>query len=340
MGDSPCVVGYQRVAAAVAVLGEWATGPSGGRLAEVLAGDEVVLARMRAAVAEMRTAPLPAGLAELVDLAELAEVDPDDGTGPDLLDAARRWYRHARTVAPGLQRSCATDIARGLLRLWDSRRLPPASGVLARRMHLRRSRITLASLVRTRSAALRCELRDDIARLTLRRAPDFAEHVSRRVAAVTGELAEAVEWEIPGTGGVRPVGVDPPPHCGAEGWLGALFGAAFGLGLAVTLGRVLAGIAPGWTTAAVAVSGATGLALACWVTATRRLLARRAALDRWVAEVVTGLRAQLDEHIAMRALTAEVRLSAPAVRDLPGFDDEPPDRSGIGTASGRHQGDF
>lgn len=324
MGDSPCFGGYQRVAAAVAVLGEWATGPSGARLSEVLAGDEVVLARMRAAVAEMRTVPLPTGMAELVDLAELAELDPADGAGPDLLDAASRWYRHARNTAPGLQRSCAIDIARGLLRLWDSRRLPWASGVPARRMYLRRSRITLTGLVRTRSIALRSELRGDIATLTLRRAPDFAEHVRRRVAAVTEELAEAVAWEIPGSGGVTPVGIDPPPHYGTEGWLGALFGAAFGLGLAVTLGRVLAGIAPAWSTAAVAVSAATGLALACWVTATRRLLARRATLDRWVAEAVTGLRAQLDEHIAMRALAAEARLSSPAVHDLPGFDDEPP----------------
>ena len=304
MPDSPCAVRYRRVAAAVAALGEVAIGPRGAPLAEVLAGDEVVLARMRAAAAVMRAAPLPAALVDVADLADLAGLEPAEGSGPDpsgpdpsgpdpsgpdpsgpdpfgpdpagsdLLEAAARWHRYARGCAPGLHRSCAVDIARGLMRLWDRRRQPVPSGALARRMQLRQARITLLGLARTRCAALRAELRGDVAALNLRRSRDFPEHVRRRVAVVEAELTDAVQWELPGGGVTAPIGIGPPPACAADDRLGALFGAVFGLGLALTVGRALAGLAPGWTGAAFAVGAATGGARAGWVVATRRLLAQ------------------------------------------------------------------
>ncbi len=344
MADSPCAVRYRRVAAAVAALDEWATGPRGAPLAEVLAGDEVVLARMRAAAAVMRTVPLPAELADVADLTDLAGLEPADGAGldqsgldqsgldlseSDLLEAASRWHRYARGCAPGLHRCCAVDIARGLMRLWDRRRQPAPSGELARRIRLRQARIALLGVARTRCAALRAELRADVAALTLRHSRDFPERVRRRVADAEAELTDAVQWELPGGGAIAPIGIGPPPVCAADDRLGALFGTAFGLGLALTVGRALAGLAPEWTGAAFAVGAATGCALAGWVVATRRLLARRAALDRWVSEVVIGLRAGLEERIAMQALTAEARQTCAAIGGLRRFGDEPDGRSDI-----------
>lgn len=65
-----------------------------------------------------------------------------------------------------------------------------------------------------------------------------------------------------------------------------VFGVAFGLGVALTLSRVVAGLAPrlhpGLTAAGIAVCLALGLAMAAWVVHIRTLLGDRAALDRWV----------------------------------------------------------
>lgn len=318
----------------MAALDELATGPQGAPLAEVLAGDEVVLARMRAAAAVMCTVPLPAELVDVADLAEPAGLDPvhhprPDPAESDLLVAAARWHRYARGSAPGLHRSCAVDIARGLMRLWDRRRQPVLSGAAGRRIQLRQARIALLGLVRTRCAALRAELRGDIAALKLRHSRDFREHVRRRLADVGAELTDAVQWELPDGGATAPIEIGPPPVSAAGDRLGALLGTAFGLGLALTVGRALGGLAPEWTGAAFAVGAATGGVLAGWVVATRRLLARRAALDRWVSEVIVGFRAGLEEHIAMRALTAEARQTGAAIDGLRRFGDVPGGRSDI-----------
>ncbi len=350
MAESPCEVRYQRVSAAVAALGEWATGPHGARLADVLAGDEVVLARMLAAAAVMIAAPVPAELADLVDLAELVDPAGLPGLGcpvavvdSDLLEAANRWHRYSRSSAPGLHRACAADLARGLLRLWDRRRLPPAAGALTRRMRLRQTRITLLGLVRTRCGALRSELRGDIAALNLRHARDFPEHVGRRVAAVGAELTDAVDWELPGTGMPAPIAVDPPLPGNSEGrlgaFLGAAFGAAFGVGVAVTLNRVLVALVPEWAGPALAVSAVLGVALAGWVMSARRLLARRAALERWAVEAVNGLRAGVEEHIAVRVLAAEARESRAPIGGMRRFGDEPGGRSdGLAITDSPHAG--
>ncbi len=296
------VARYERMSAAVAALTELASGPDEARLAAVLTGDDVVLARMRAAAAVL--ADLPADLPGLPD--------PADCTEADLLTAATGWQRYAKSsVARGpvgeLSRACAVDVARGLVRLWSSRQAS-TTGPLARRMRLRQSRIALLGRVRARCAALRTELRDDAAVLTRRRAGGFVDHVARRVVEVAAELADEVDWEL--TGGpdadLPEVAVPPPPHrVGGEMRLTGLLGAAFGLGAALTLIRMLGALLPGYPGAAVGLGIAAGLGLGGWVVAARRLLVRRAALDRWVTEVTAGLRAALEERVAIRVLAAE-----------------------------------
>ncbi len=95
-----------------------------------------------------------------------------------------------------------------------------------------------------------------------------------------------------------------------------LLGAGFGLGVALTLSRLLADLAPQWTVAGVIACAAVGVVLTLWVVGTRGLLHDRAVLDRWVAEVVSGLRAGLEERVASRMLAAESALGvAAAERD-------------------------
>ena len=95
-----------------------------------------------------------------------------------------------------------------------------------------------------------------------------------------------------------------------------LLGAGFGLGVALTLSRLLADLAPQWTVAGVIACAAVGVVLTLWVVGTRGLLYDRAVLDRWVAEVVSGLRAGLDEQVATRMPAAESALAvAAAERD-------------------------
>ena len=91
-----------------------------------------------------------------------------------------------------------------------------------------------------------------------------------------------------------------------------LLGAGFGLGVALTLSRLLADLAPQWTVAGVIACAAVGVVLTLWVVGTRGLLHDRAVLDRWVAEVVSGLRAGLEERLATRMLAAESALGVSA----------------------------
>jgi hypothetical protein len=89
-----------------------------------------------------------------------------------------------------------------------------------------------------------------------------------------------------------------------------LLGAGFGLGVALTLSRLLADLRPGLTAAGVTACVAIGLALAVWVVSTRGLLQDRAVLDRWVGEGTSSLRAALEQLVATRVLAAESALTS------------------------------
>src|SRR5262249_30510418 len=93
-----------------------------------------------------------------------------------------------------------------------------------------------------------------------------------------------------------------------------LVGAGFGLGVALTLSRLLAELVPGLNSLA-KIAGAVacvaiGLAIAVWVVGTRGLLRDRAVLDRWAGEATGALRSAVEQLVATRVLTAESSLSA------------------------------
>ena len=63
---------------------------------------------------------------------------------------------------------------------------------------------------------------------------------------------------------------------------------------------------------------ALGLVTSSWVVGARRLLADRAALERWVLEVVAELRAVLDERVLTAVLAVEEALAADAADTVSG----------------------
>src|ERR1700748_2255024 len=89
-----------------------------------------------------------------------------------------------------------------------------------------------------------------------------------------------------------------------------LVGAGFGLGVALTLSRLLADLTPGLTVAGAVACAAVGLALTVWVVGTRGLLRDRALLDRWVGEATAQLQSAVEQLVATRVLAAESTLTA------------------------------
>ena len=89
-----------------------------------------------------------------------------------------------------------------------------------------------------------------------------------------------------------------------------LVGAGFGLGVALTLSRLLADLTPGLTVAGAVACAAIGLALTVWVVGIRGLLRDRALLDRWAGESTALVQSAAEQLVATRVLAAESSLTA------------------------------
>lgn len=180
-------------------------------------------------------------------------------------------------------------------------------------------RVGLAVLARSRCAQLRAELVDGAGALTRHNRAGFAAHVQSRIAEVAAELEDevtdrlaivAAELDLPD----EPPGVqvDPPAPAGPpvdprglESRLMTMLGAGFGLGVALTLGRVAVELAPAHSVSAALIAVLLGVASAGWLVATRKLIAERAAMQRWVGDSVAAMRAAADEAVALRLIAAE-----------------------------------
>src|SRR5512135_265767 len=86
------------------------------------------------------------------------------------------------------------------------------------------------------------------------------------------------------------------------------------MGMTLTLSRLFADLARAYTVAGVAVGAAAGLTVAVWVFGLRRTLRDRAALDRWVADVISELPPALEQYVATRVLHAESALTTQQAR--------------------------
>ena len=314
--DCPAVAHFTRVSEAVATLAELAAGPSSGQLAETLTGDDLALARMRAAADVLRGAGMP-----------IAAIGTDAAGTADLVRQAARWTYYAQGPVTPTHAACGRDMARGLLRLWARRHGPgPRTGAQNRtlgRTRLRQARVALAGRIRTRCAALRAELRDDAGSLRRGQTEAFTRRAAGRAAALARELQDGVDFDLGGAGAAVPsaavdIAVPVPRTAALENRLTWLIGVGFGTGTALTAARLLSEVLPpGGAVLGGAV--AVGVTIGGAVVRARGLLCERAAADRWVVELTAALRAALDEHLAARGLAAEAHaVGSWPVRDCTG----------------------
>jgi hypothetical protein len=120
-----------------------------------------------------------------------------------------------------------------------------------------------------------------------------------------------VSVDLPPLETLPTVDVKPPPlkPRRQETWLMMLLGAGFGLGVALTLSRLLSGAAsrlsPVLASAAAVACVVIGLVVTFIVINIRGLLRDRALLDRWAGDVTSSLQSVTEELVATRVLGAE-----------------------------------
>jgi hypothetical protein len=215
------------------------------------------------------------------------------------------------------------DIIRG-------RRLARSERTIALRNQIQQARVQLGYLARNRCTSVRAELAEDASQLGRGRLRAFESKAHERAGSVVAEVEEGItehladaadQLSLPSPPVPSPL---PPPEIALaplksrrlETQLMLILGGGFGLGVALMVTRLFAGLAPGLTVVGLVAGGLIGVVLTVWVVGIRGLLHDRAALERWVTEVTTTLRSALEERVATRVLAAEIALtSTEAARD-------------------------
>ena len=205
------------------------------------------------------------------------------------------------------------------------RRLSKSERTIALRSQTQQARVQLSYFARNRCASVRAELQEDAGSLTRRQLPEFEADARGRIDEVVVEVDEGTTTHLADVAQSLGLTVDPPASTALpkieipapqlksrrlETRLMMLVGAGFGLGVALTLSRLLADLAPGLTVAGAVACAAIGLALTVWVVVTRGLLRDRGLLDRWAGEATAQLRSALEQLVATRVLGAESSLTA------------------------------
>jgi hypothetical protein len=240
----------------------------------------------------------------------------------------RAWDTRLQTLVRRTEEEgVAADVRMAELREQRSaalrqRRLEKSERTIALRGQVQQARLQLGDFARNRCASVRGELQEDAAGMTRRRVAGFEDYVRKRideaVAEVNTGITEhlndvAAELKLTAPDNPRP---PPPPQIASpplksrklQTRLVMLLGAGFGLGVALTISRLFANLAPGYTIAALVAGGVVGLAATVWVLG--RLRQDRAVLDRWVGDAIAELRAVVDKLVADRLLRAETALTA------------------------------
>jgi len=235
---------------------------------------------------------------------------------------ASRYERDAEGVGRQARIAALRDERSAVLR---QRRLAKSERTIALRSQIQQARVQLSYFARNRCTSVRSELQEDAATLTRRTLPKFESYARDRFSEVVAQVNDGASRhlsdmaavsgltvQLPAAPEPPPVEVAPPPLQSRrlETRLMRLLGAGFGLGVALTLSRLLANLAPGLTAVGAVACVAIGLAVTAWVVGTRGLLHDRAVLDRWVGEATASLRSVVEQLVATRVLAAESALFA------------------------------
>jgi hypothetical protein len=238
--------------------------------------------------------------------------------------------RHVADAAGSDRQARVAALRKNREDLLRGRRLTKTERTIALRSQIQQARVQLTYFVRNRATSVRAELAEDVANLSRRRLGEFEPYVRKRVAEVIEEVDEGITEHLVDVAtelGLPEPQTPPPADTPAvtspslksrrlETQLMMVLGAGFGLGVALAVTRLFAGIAEGLTVAGMAAGGLVGVLLTVWVVGIRGLLADRALLDRWVTDVTTTLRSAGEERVATRVLAAETALTSElAVRD-------------------------
>jgi hypothetical protein len=192
------------------------------------------------------------------------------------------------------------------------------------RGQIQQARVQLSYFARNRCSSLRTELQEDAAGLARRNMPAFEADTRGRLDEVIAEVRDGTDTQLGDVAQVMGVSVDLPPletlptvdvkppplkPRRQETWLMMLLGAGFGLGVALTLSRLLSGAAsrlsPVLASAAAVACVVIGLVVTFIVINIRGLLRDRALLDRWAGDVTSSLQSVTEELVATRVLGAE-----------------------------------
>lgn len=287
-------------------------------------------------VAWVGTAAAPEQGAPRVDdlVAELAKQLGDSDV--QRRNRLRSWEFQLRTDADRVDRDARAEGRRARVALLQEqrdevvrqRRMDKSERVIGLRGRISQARVQLSYFARKRCASVRAELAEDAAGMTRRRLPEFETYVRDRLQEVVSEVDEGITEHLTDVAQELGLAGDPTAATSTpaapqletaapalasrrlETQLMLLLGAGFGLGVALTLSRLFAHLAPGLTAAGAAACVAVGVATTVWVVRIRGLLRDRAVLDRWVGEVTAALRAALQERVALRVVATESVLSA------------------------------
>lgn len=209
-------------------------------------------------------------------------------------------------------------------------RLSKSERTIALRSQIQQARVQLSYFARNRCTSVRAELQEDASNTSRRKLGAFESYVRTRTEEVVDEVDEGITTHLGDVATELGLSAPPPPppaeHAEVsppplksrrlETQLGMILGAGFGLGVALAVTRLFAGLAPGLTIAGLVAGGLVGLLLTVWVVGIRALLQDRAVLDRWVTDVTATLRSTVEERVATRVLAAETAFTSDlAARD-------------------------
>ncbi|SPM33375.1 hypothetical protein MRAB57_1179, partial [Mycobacterium rhizamassiliense] len=279
------------------------------------------------------------GVAAAPDLGEPILDDVVDAVSAQLADpqVARRnrlraWESRLQNVAQrferdaeGAGRQARVDALREeRSEALRQRRQAKSERSVALRGQIQQAQVQLSHFARNRCSSVRSELQADAAQLSRRTMPGFEAHTRERATAVVTEVSDGVATQLddvadavgvamalPPLEALPTIDVAPPPLKARrqESWLMLLLGAGFGLGVALTLSRLMAGVlarlSPLLEIAAAVACVAIGLGVTFLVVNLRSLLRDRALLDRWAGDVTSSLHSTVEELVATRVLAAE-----------------------------------